>query len=327
MALGSGGIIGPNNPPNTNLASGIWTLADQQKAVDASDWPTTVVGQSAYTTPGTYSWIAPEGVYRVSVVAVGGGGGSAVNGSGASGGSGGGLGWRNNIEVVPGQSYDVVVGAGGTRETGTTLVAPNGGDSWFKDRNTVVGYGGLGGGCAVSASFPGGKYLGDGGGYGGAGGQRISGQAGGGGGAGGYTGNGGDGATAQNATGVFATDGAGGGGGGGGSAGLGRIAGSGGGVGILGQGASGLAGGNTTNAHGGGGFGGSGGGDATNATQTPVGSAYTVDNPSTGGAYGGGGCGSDGPVATLNEGPGGDGAVRIIWGTGRAFPSTNTGDM
>jgi hypothetical protein len=25
-------------------------------------------------------------------------------------------------------------------------------------------------------------------------------------------------------------------------------------------------------------------------------------------------------------GPGGRGAVRIIWGAGRAFPSTNTGD-
>ncbi len=31
-------------------------------------------GQSEYTTPGTYSWVAPDGVTSVSVVAIGGGG-------------------------------------------------------------------------------------------------------------------------------------------------------------------------------------------------------------------------------------------------------------
>jgi hypothetical protein len=67
----------------------------------------------------------------------------------------------------------------------------------------------------------------------------------------------------------------------------------GGGVGILGQGANGSA-------NGGGGSGGSNGG-------------------SIGGAYGGGG-GTDG-----NNG--GTGAVRIIWGAGRSFPSTNTGNV
>jgi hypothetical protein len=28
-----------------------------------------------------------------------------------------------------------------------------------------------------------------------------------------------------------------------------------------------------------------------------------------------------------NQNPGGNGGVRIIWGTGRSFPSTNTGDL
>jgi hypothetical protein len=41
--------------------------------------------------------------------AYGGGGGSTY----AYGGSGGGLGWTNNIAVVPGNSYTVVVGDGG----------------------------------------------------------------------------------------------------------------------------------------------------------------------------------------------------------------------
>jgi hypothetical protein len=40
-----------------------------------------------------------------------------------------------------------------------------------------------------------------------------------------------------------------------------------------------------------------------------------------GGLYGGGGGGGD-----LTGADGADGAIRIIWGEGRAFPSTNTAD-
>jgi hypothetical protein len=42
-----------------------------------------------------------------------------------------------------------------------------------------------------------------------------------------------------------------------------------------------------------------------------------------GGNYGGGGGGGDSGVGA----DGGVGAVRIIWGTGRQFPSTNTADV
>jgi hypothetical protein len=49
--------------------------------------------------------------------------------------------------------------------------------------------------------------------------------------------------------------------------------------------------------------------------------------PGTGGAYGGGGA-SNWVVSNVNYiGKGSDGAIRIIWGTGRSFPSTNTGDV
>jgi hypothetical protein len=64
-------------------------------------------GQQAYTDPGTYTWVAPEGVTSVSVVAIGGGGGGAgtiaftgINPSGGGGGGGGGLGYKNNISVI-----------------------------------------------------------------------------------------------------------------------------------------------------------------------------------------------------------------------------------
>ena len=129
-------------------------------------------GQQAYTTPGTYTWVAPTDVTSVSVVAVGGGGYFA--------GGGGGLGWKNNIVVTPGSSYTVVVGARGIDSTATSA-----GQSFFINNTTVCG--GAGGNGYTGA---GGTFTGDGGGNGGAGGGGFGGGAQGGG-AGGYSGNGG----------------------------------------------------------------------------------------------------------------------------------------
>ena len=73
-------------------------------------------GQEAYTTAGTYSWVAPAGVTSVSIVAVGGGGagsGQTCCFSGGVGGGGGGLGYKNNYAVTAGNSYTVVVGGTG----------------------------------------------------------------------------------------------------------------------------------------------------------------------------------------------------------------------
>jgi len=261
-------------------------------AVSNSATPAIVYGQQAFTTAGSYSWVAPAGVTKVSVVAVGAGGSTGFSG----GAGGGGLGYKNNITVVPGNSYAVVVGA----LAGINPPNPaNGGSSSFINTCTVRGGGGqgpsAGGPCYLGAA--GGTYTGDGGGNGGAGGN--GGYSGGGaGGAGGYSGNGGAGGNSTYYCCVFVgtggSAGSGGGGGGGGGAGI-----TGGGVGLLGQGANGasVAYGNT-------GKGGSGG----------------QDGQSTGGGiYGGGG--------KQNATTGG-GAVRIIWpGDTRSFPSTNTGDV
>lgn len=114
-----------------------------------------IPGQQAFTSPGTYSWIAPAGVTQVCVLCVGGGGGgSSSNGSGGAGGGGGGLAWKNNIPVVPGQSYTVVVGNIGIRSTstGSTSTGSNGGDSYFISPETIVGRGGRG---ATSATVGG----------------------------------------------------------------------------------------------------------------------------------------------------------------------------
>ena len=255
-------------------------------AASNSVTPAIAQGQQAFTTAGTFSWVAPAGETSVSVVAVGGGGSAAAG----SGGGGGELRYKNSITVVPGNSYSVVVGAGGVNGVS------NGGASSFNSTSAIAN-GGFNNGTAGSGG------TGDGGGNGGVGVAAAS-TYGSGGGAGGYAGAGGAGGNQGSpyaGGGVLGVAGSGG-GGGGGSSGQNSYfdGGGGGGVGILGQGANGAARGG----------GGSGGGSGTSTNGTP-------------GAYGGGAGGyAAGSVS------GAVGAVRIIWpGTTRSFPSTNTGNL
>jgi ABC-type cobalt transport system substrate-binding protein len=318
------------------------------------------VGEQTFTTPGTSNWVAPPGVTSVSVVCVGGGGasGKGRNVFGA-GGAGGGLAYKNNITVVPGTSYPVTVGAGGAGFGGEgpypadagSLSASNGGNS--EVFGTVAGGGQHGGGSGPDprdgsnqpvGGAPSGTY--DGGGTGGTceGGYSHWHDPGqgpyptwtgsGGGGAGGYSGTGGKGAgsldngSAGKGRLTNATAGSGGGGGGGGS----RLflmhkatygGAGGGGVGLNGEGSNGRAGlhdsttsGTSQVAANVAGGGGSGGGDGN------LGGGSTKHAPGgTGGLYGGGAGSSHGVRETGNGGDGGNGAVRIIWGSGRSFPS------
>lgn len=307
----------PSGQYQNSSASGIWTIAEHAYWEKQNLWPTAGVtaGQQAYTTAGTYTWVAPAKVDSVSVVAVG-AGGIGYNGpypECSTGGGGGELRYKNNITVVPGNSYTVVVGAA------TGCVS---GSSTF-NTNTVVANGGTVGKCknnsAPNCRGRGGSGgTGDGGGNGGDAGQPLQGKSAGAGGAGGYSGAGGVGGTNFGA-------GAAGSGGGGGGSGAGynttgyRPTGGSGGVGILGQGSSG-AGGAASNGsvRSQGGGGGSGGTSGTAAT----GAGIYQSAAGNGGSYGGaGGSGRPGGSA-------GGGAVRIIWpGTTRQFPSTNTGDV
>ena len=332
-----GGGGGGANPPNFGTAgaaggSGIVMVKYQYQ---------TIPGQAAFTTPGTFSWTAPADVTSVCVVAVGGGGGGSIDAqSGVSGGGGGGgLGWKNNITVTPGQTYTVVVGAGAPAyNIGTTYYLPypelhanpyNGTDSYFINTATVAGFGGKSG-TAFTSNVAGGSYTGDGGGAGGQGTCRgdVYADACGGGGAGGYSGNGGNGGTGAGS----GANGSGGGGGGGagqtaGFSNTSRFGGGGGGVGILGQGTSGIGATyySSTSVPGACGTGGSGGSNGIIGFYNS-----SIDETSgAGGGYGGGGggIGDNSYQRSVIAGAGGGGAVRIIWGVGRAFPSTNTGDV
>jgi len=271
-------------------------------------------GGVLFTTTGSHSFTIPEGVIQFSAVAVGGGGGGThYNGSGGSGGGGGALAYVNEYSCTAGEIWTVFVGSGGSRTVTTDGNA--GTESYIEDPNgTKVLHAGGGTGGLVAYSFtpnaPGGAVLvGDGGGAGGLGGGRGSAaDAGGGGGAGGYSGAGGAGEGYN----VAGNAGSGGGGGGGGAGGSSDAAGAGGGVGLYGEGASG-AGGTYGGGNGGPGGGGSGG-------ESGSASPGSTARPSTGGIYGGGGAGAE---INNEHGDGAQGAVRIIWGDQRKFPSTN----
>ncbi len=276
----------------------------------------------------TYSWVVPAGVSSVCVVCVGGGGGGMwynSNNSGYTysmgGGGGGALAWLNDFPVTPGSTISIQVGKRGADHFNFNPGSnETGGHSWFHSTSTIIARGGdagdynnttvSGGTRTVSTAY--GTY---GGGNGGSPIRTSSSGYGpaGGGGAGGYSGNGGNGRDDIASKG---DDGSGGGGSGGGASSnatyVDHISGGGGGVGVFGEGSSGV--GQTS----GSGQGGSGGG----TSNVPTNAA----NSQGGGGFGGGGGGKSSSYWGSYAGEGAPGTVRVIWGPGRAFPTTNVGE-
>ena len=98
-------------------------------------------GEELWTTPGNYTWTAPAGITKCSVVLVGGGGGGK-KGAGGQGGGGGALAWKNNITVVPGTTYNVTVGTAGTYGGSSAQDGADGGNSTFTvGSDTYIAYG------------------------------------------------------------------------------------------------------------------------------------------------------------------------------------------
>ena len=260
------------------------------------------VGQAEFTTAGSSSWVVPAGVTSISVVVIGGGGGGVYSTSGGSGGAGGNLRYSTSISVTPGETLTIIRGIGGA--ISTTAAGAGGASSIVRASNstTLISAAGGGGGRVTNTpNVQNGTSTAIGGTIGGGTGGRATTattttSASGGGGAAGYSGNGGNAGTGA----VAGTAGAGGGGGGGGGGGSGGTGGNGGGVGIFGAGANGTAGG--------------------------AGAAGGAGSSGSGQLHGAGGRGSDSSTST-NATAGGRGAVRVIWGTGRSYPSTNTANQ
>lgn len=249
-----------------------------------------VVTCAAYTTAGTYSWVAPAGVTSVAVVAVGGGGGG--------GGTAGGQSYFNSTSVL--RAFGgLSCGAGGTSSGSSKTGGGNGGSgssggSYGNGGGGAGGYSGNGGN-GTTATGNGANGAGGGGGGGAGNGTNLNtSQAGGG---VGIFGQGSNGTGAVYSTGTAATGGSGGGSGCGKNGGV--------------YGGGGAAWSGTT----------AGGGGALvygNGISVTPGNSYTVV------------VGAGGTPSPVSFGTGGKGAVRIVWckcgsrGT-PSFPSTNVG--
>ncbi len=265
---------------------------------------------------GVYDWVVPEGITEISCVCLGAGAGGWLDPANAkvSGGGGGSLAYVNGISVTAGETLNVYVGTGGKGGE----YASSGGEVHIKRDTTVLieagggivgssGVAGVGGTVIVGTGGSGGNggYIDSSGAYGTAGG----------GGAGGYSGDGGVGATATTSNVDGGDAPAGGGGAGGGAGDNGGHSGNGGTVGLFGEGISGIGvpalTSDSNDCHGSGYL----------ASYTTFSSTYHQQStlPSSGG-------GSAVYSSTyFGAGEGGNGAIRIIWGEGRAFPSTDCG--
>ena len=304
-------------------------IQNYEEADAAAGYSAVIAGQVVYTaqnssTNTTFTWQVPAGVTLISAVCIGGGGGGGGNngssGPGASGGGGGQLSYAAGITVTPGENLSLYVGRGGTG--GTRSANPTSGGSSSLKRgtadlltaanglagatNVTSGNGGTGGSLGAGAARTGGGNGGNGGP------ARNNGGGAGGGGAGGYSGNGGN----ENAAGA-------GGGGAGGQANNGSTSlqnqQCGGGVGLYGEGPNGSG----TSAAG---KMGSVLGPSTGVGSQTVATASTSNSSGVASTFGGGGGAIEDDTAGFGH-SGGSGGIRIIWGTGRAYPSTNTADV
>lgn len=276
-----------------------WNPVGGARDFDALLTPNTLVGlgevgsvtfppsaSEVFTTPGTYSWVAPAGVTSVYVLCVGGGGsGGVVGGAGTPGGNSS----FDTFFAGGGGAGSGVTGVGGVGGTGTTLSATvfggNGGSGYPKNSVLFGGGGGGAGGYSGNGGNGGGYITGTdslpGTGGGGGGGKAILGSG---------QGGGGVGLAGEGANGSGSTGGPGGLPGGGGSGGAngsdangGLYGGGGGGTGLSAS------------------AGGGGGGGGLRWTTLPVtpGATYPI-------VVGAGG-------VITSAGSGGDGAVRINW--------------
>lgn len=287
------------------------------KLLTVTDGGDIYLGKQEFDQPGTYYWDVPLAVNRIHACLIGAGGYNdyAIRQT-YGGGGGGGLAWANDIEVTPGETLLIQVGAPETDQTSdlcdSIIGRPKDGVQEF-DTKLIAAFGGR--------SIAGGGYdlMGQtgGGGNGGAGSQSrtltVGGQSetwgGSGGGAGGYTGDGG--------AGIIGSDGAvsnsGNGGGGAGGVSFWRVqagsspgfkqGGAGGGVGFSGVGASGQ--GQPVQPSGGQPVRGQAGSGGEEELYGAGGACLYFQSPS---------------VAPSYTTPG-HGAVRIIWGIKYSYPN------
>lgn len=121
--------------------------------------PFSVFSQTTVTISASGTWTAPNSVTSITVECWGGGGGGSggrIDRAGAGGGGGAFV--RSTFTVVPGTTYNITVGAGGTSGAANGGAGGSGGDSFFNTNTTLLAKGG-GGGTNPSGTGTGGITL------------------------------------------------------------------------------------------------------------------------------------------------------------------------
>jgi hypothetical protein len=102
-----------------------------------------------FSTVGSFTWTAPLTTTSIEYLVVGGGGGGGgCYDTGAGGGGGAGLLLSGSVSVIPGNTYNIVVGAGGIAGIGNRTAFPpetSGGTGGNSSFDAVVAAGGSGG--------------------------------------------------------------------------------------------------------------------------------------------------------------------------------------
>jgi len=137
-------------PLPTLASDSSWVGSDPLPVINGSTWNASTgsyspAGDIVLLGPASTTWTAPAGVTSVDVICVGaggGGGGSDVSGQPAGGGGGGEYAEEPAYTVVPGNTYNIVIGAGGAG--GQAASDNNGGDGGNTsfDGTGVVAHGG-----------------------------------------------------------------------------------------------------------------------------------------------------------------------------------------
>lgn len=100
---------------------GVWKTVKEVWVYDGGSWKKSFPADSGtqnYTTPGTYSFTVPNGIYQITTSVYAGGGGAGSSwfcGNAVMGGSGGAGGYlaSQTRSVTPGETLNIVVGGGG----------------------------------------------------------------------------------------------------------------------------------------------------------------------------------------------------------------------
>ena len=144
----SSGTLGVHELIATN-SGGAYGFASQYLVVSLPP----VIYTNAYTTPGEHTFTVPAGVTQLYFQAWGGGGGSHTSGTAQRPGAGGGAYAASHLPVTPGDTYTIIVGAGGSAANPGQNGAPS--IVIFNNTTNVLAAGG-GGTPGTSTVGPGG---------------------------------------------------------------------------------------------------------------------------------------------------------------------------